>query len=84
MLVQTDFLLLGIDFMPKMKTNRMAYKKLRVGGTGRVKRALAGASHNSGKKSAKRIRQLRVRKVLDSTNVSAVARQLPYLGVKPS
>ena len=69
--------------MPKMKTNRMAYKKFRVGGTGRVKRALAGASHNTGKKSSKKVRQLRARKVIDSTNARAVRGQLPYAGVKP-
>ena len=69
--------------MPKMKTNRMAYKKLRVGGTGRVKRALAGASHNTGKKSSKKVRQLRVRRVIDRANSRAVRGQLPYAGVSP-
>ncbi|MCO6430000.1 MAG: 50S ribosomal protein L35 [Deltaproteobacteria bacterium] len=68
--------------MPKMKTNRMAHKKFRVGGTGRVKHALAGTSHNTGKKSSKRIRQLRGRRVVDKTNTSALQGQLPYAGIK--
>jgi large subunit ribosomal protein L35 len=68
--------------MPKMKTNRMAHKKFRVGGTGRVKHALAGANHNTGKKRAKRIRQLKGRRVVDSANISGVKGQLPNSGVK--
>lgn len=68
--------------MPKMKTNRLAYKKLRVGGTGRVKFARARTSHNTGHKSAKRMRQLRGTKVVDRTNIDAVSGLLPYAGVK--
>lgn len=69
--------------MPKMKTNRLAYKKLRVGGTGRVKRAQAGTSHNSGKKPRKRVRHLKGRKVIDRSNIKGLQGQLPYLGIKP-
>lgn len=68
--------------MPKMKTNRLAYKKLRVGGKGTVKHARAATSHNTGKKSAKRMRQLRGTKVVDATNMGAVRRQLPNLKIK--
>lgn len=68
--------------MPKMKTNRMANKKFRVGGKGKVKHALAGASHNTGKKSAKRIRQLKGRRVVDTANISGLRGQLPNSGVK--
>ena len=70
--------------MPKMKTNRMAHKKFRVGGTGKVKHALAGASHNTGKKSAKRVRQLKGRRVVDKTNLRALQGQLPYHSVRKS
>lgn len=68
--------------MPKMKTNRLAAKKFRVGGTGKVKHAKAGASHNTGKKSAKRIRQLKGRKVAYSGSIDGIQGQLPYAGVK--
>lgn len=68
--------------MPKMKTNRLANKKYRVGGTGRVKHALAGASHNTGKKSAKRIRQLKGRRVVLKANINGIKGQLPYNSVK--
>ena len=66
--------------MPKMKTNRMAYKKFRVSGKGRtIKHGKAFASHNTGKKSAKRTRTLRGTEVVDKTNVGAIRKQLPYM-----
>lgn len=68
--------------MPKMKSNRMAGKKFRVGGKGRVKHARAGVSHNSGKKPAKRVRQLKGRAVVERANISGIKGQLPYAGVK--
>ena len=64
--------------MPKIKTNRMARKKFRVSGTGGLKKAQAGASHNTGKKSSKRVRHLRARTVIHSTNAGDVRRLLPY------
>lgn len=65
--------------MPKMKTNRMTAKKFRVGGTGTVKRKQAFKSHNTGKKSPKRIRQLRGALVVDESNQKSVTKMLPYL-----
>lgn len=70
--------------MPKMKTNRLAYKKFRVGGTGRVKHAIANTSHNTGKKSSKKMRQLKGRRVVDASNISALQVQLAGMGVKAS
>ena len=64
--------------MPKMKTNRMAYKKLRMTASGKAKHARAGTSHNTGKRSAKRNRQLRGTVVTDATSRNAVQRLLPY------
>ena len=64
-----------------MKTNRLAAKKFRVGGKGKVKHAIAGASHNTGKKSAKRIRQLKGRRVVESANINGIKGQLPYHSV---
>ncbi len=68
---------IGVD-MPKMKTNRLAYKKLRVNAKGKVKRTFAGTSHNTGKKSAKRMRRLRHSIVVDDTNMNDVLRLLPH------
>ena len=70
--------------MPKMKTNRLAAKKFRVGGTGRVKHKIAHTSHNTGKKSGKNTRQLRGTRVVDKRDVGALQRQLPYAGIKAS
>ena len=64
--------------MPKMKTNRMARKKFRVTAKGKVKRLRANTSHNTGKKPAKRMRQLRHTKVLDKVETKMVRRMLPY------
>jgi len=66
--------------MPKIKTNRLANKKFRVNGKGTViKRGQARTSHNTGKKSSKRMRRLRHMTVMDKTNVRQVARQMPYI-----
>ena len=65
--------------MPKMKTNRLAYKKFLVNGKGNVKRSQSCTSHNTGKKSAKRMRRLRRPVVVDKTNRHPLRRMLPYL-----
>ncbi|NLF24404.1 MAG: 50S ribosomal protein L35 [Deltaproteobacteria bacterium] len=63
--------------MPKMKTSRMALKKVRINASGRLKRGQAGKSHNTAKKSPKRRRQLRAYKAVDSANQRSLRRQLP-------
>jgi large subunit ribosomal protein L35 len=45
--------------MPKMKTNRAASKRIKITGTGRVRRPKAGGQHNLGGKTRKRRRRLR-------------------------
>ena len=64
--------------MPKIKTNKTASKKFAVNKNGKVKRAKAFHSHNTGKKSAKRKRQLSAMGQVDKTNIPAVRRMLPY------
>ncbi|WKZ56560.1 MAG: 50S ribosomal protein L35 [Bdellovibrionota bacterium] len=64
--------------MPKMKTNRLAHKKFRVNAKGRAKKAMTNTSHNTGKKSSKRMRRLRGRVMVDKTNERAVKGLLPY------
>ena len=66
--------------MPKMKTNRLMHKKSRVNAKGKVKFARAAMSHNTGKKSSKRNRQLTATKIVHPTNANAVKRMLPYSG----
>jgi len=64
--------------MPKMKTNKTAAKRFRVSRKGRVKRAQAFTSHNTAKKSPKRLRRLRAIITLDDANAKAVKKMLPY------
>ncbi|MBX7144121.1 MAG: 50S ribosomal protein L35 [Oligoflexia bacterium] len=65
--------------MPKMKTNRTAYKKYRVNAKGKPKSYRANTSHNTGKKSAKRMRQLRHGQMVDATSMENISGQLPYM-----
>ncbi|HZK33637.1 MAG TPA: 50S ribosomal protein L35 [Tissierellaceae bacterium] len=45
--------------MPKMKTHRGSAKRFKRTGTGKIKRFKAFKGHLTGKKSAKRVRNLR-------------------------
>lgn len=65
--------------MPKIKSNRTASKRFKATGTGKAKRAQANKSHNTAKRSPKRIRQLRPMTVVDKTNMGNVKGMLPYL-----
>lgn len=64
--------------MPKLKTNRMAAKKFSVSKNGKVKRAKAFRRHHTGKKSAKRKRQLSAPGLVAKTDVKAIRRLIPY------
>lgn len=63
--------------MPKIKTNRTASKKFRITGKGKVKRSQAFMSHNTAKKSPKRVRNLRKMTYVDPADVPAVKAMLP-------
>ena len=65
--------------MPKMKTNRSVYKKFRVSGNGKVKRGQANRSHNTAKRSQKRMRHLRGLLVLEPADAKRVVKLLPYM-----
>ena len=58
--------------MPKMKTHRGAAKRIKVTGTGRLKRRNAYISHMLEKKSPKRKRRLARQSDVDSTNAPTV------------
>ncbi|MFO7930183.1 MAG: 50S ribosomal protein L35 [Thermodesulfobacteriota bacterium] len=64
--------------MPKIKTNRAAAKRFKRTGTGKFTFAKSHASHILTKKTRKRKRALRKKQVMDSTNLKAVRRMMPY------
>ena len=64
--------------MPKMKSHRGAAKRFRVSGSGRVRRASAGAGHLMRGKSANRLRRLRKNSMVDSSDEQRIAKLLPY------
>lgn len=65
--------------MPKMKTNSGAKKRFKVTGTGKVVFKQAGKRHNLGKKSQKRIRNLRQSAVMAEGFADSVKTfKLPY------
>jgi large subunit ribosomal protein L35 len=61
-----------------MKSNRAAKKRLRVTGSGRVRRAKAGLSHMMRGKPARRRRNLRKNGMVDSVDQGRVKSLLPY------
>ncbi|MDH5286513.1 MAG: 50S ribosomal protein L35 [Betaproteobacteria bacterium] len=64
--------------MPKMKTKSGAKKRLRVRGSGSVKRGQAGKRHILTKRSTKNKRQLRGMTGVHATNAGSVKAMLPY------
>ena len=64
--------------MPKMKTHRGLAKRVKVTGSGRLKRHKANHSHILTKKSKKRKRRLRRADFIDKADEKAMKRLLPY------
>lgn len=64
--------------MPKMKTHRGTAKRVKITGTGKIKRHHAFASHILGKKTAKRKRNLRQAALVSETSARQMAKLLPY------
>ena len=64
--------------MPKMKTKSGAKKRLRVRGSGSVKRGQAFKRHILTKRTTKNKRQLRGMTGIHATNKDAVKAMLPY------
>ena len=67
--------------MPKMKTKSGAKKRLRVRGSGSVKRGQAFKRHILTKKSTTRKRHLRGVKEVHETNLGSIAKMLPFAGL---
>ena len=62
----------------KMKSHRGACKRLKLTGSGKVKRNKAYKSHILTKKDTKRTRRLRAGGYADATNMDAVRKMIPY------
>ena len=65
--------------MPKVKTKRVAAKRFKQTGTGKLVRHKAYKSHILTKKSTKRKRNLRKAAVVDETNAKVMKKIMPYL-----
>lgn len=65
--------------MPKLKTHRGAAKRLKVTGTGKIKRYKAYRGHLLTGKSAKRMRGLRKSGLVPEVQLHNVRKLLPYL-----
>ena len=66
-------------YMPKVKTNSSAKKRFKVTGTGKILHKQAGKRHNLGKKSQRRIRNLRKNAVLSEGHTASVLKfKMPY------
>lgn len=63
--------------MPKMKTHRGSAKRFRRTGTGKLRRFKAYASHLTGKKSAKRIRNLRKDTTVSEADMKRIDKMIP-------
>lgn len=63
--------------MPKMKTHRGSAKRFKRTGTGKLRRYKAFKSHLTGKKSAKRIRNLRKADLVSSGDQKRINRMIP-------
>ena len=64
--------------MPKMKTHRGMAKRVKITGSGKVKRHHAFARHLLGSKSMKRKRNLRHSVVMSPADAQVVKKMLPY------
>lgn len=66
--------------MPKLKTKSAMAKRVKLTGTGKLKRHKSNTQHILGKKSTKRKRNLRKATLVDSTVSNKIKKKLlPYL-----
>jgi len=64
--------------MPKMKTHRGAAKRVKVTGTGKLKRMRSNKSHILTKKTTKRKRRLRKPDLVSPADKKRLNKILPY------
>jgi large subunit ribosomal protein L35 len=65
--------------MPKLKTHRGAAKRLKVTGTGKLKKRSGNKSHLLTGKPAKRTRSLRKASLVSDSEFDRMKKLLPYL-----
>ncbi len=65
--------------MPKLKTHRGAAKRLKVTGTGKLKKRSGFKSHLLTGKPAKRTRSLRKASLVSASEYDRMRKLLPYL-----
>jgi len=75
--VQNRIIKGGLE-MPKLKTKRSAAKRFNKTATGKIKRAKAYKGHNTGKKSSKRVRNLRKNTLVSDGDQKRVEKLIPY------
>ncbi|MCS6962129.1 MAG: 50S ribosomal protein L35 [Deltaproteobacteria bacterium] len=63
--------------MPKIKTNKTAYKKFKITKSGKAKRHGAFLSHNTAKKTSKRINKLQKLVLVSKADLPKVEKMLP-------
>jgi large subunit ribosomal protein L35 len=66
------------EAMPKMKTHRASAKRMRVTGTGKVRRSSSGLNHMMRGKPARRRRKLRKNSLVSDQESKRIKRLLPY------
>ncbi|MBE6083366.1 MULTISPECIES: 50S ribosomal protein L35 [Tissierellales] len=64
--------------MPKIKTHRGAAKRFKKTGSGKIRRFKAYKSHKTGKKSPKRVRNLRKGTLISEADLKRMSKVLPY------
>lgn len=64
--------------MPKLKTHRGAAKRLKVTGTGKIKKHSGYKSHLLTGKSSRRTRRLRTASLIPKCDMERMKRLLPY------
>jgi len=64
--------------MPQTKTNKAASKRIKVTGSGRVRRSKGGGNHGMQEKSRKRLRRLRKNDMVSKAFEKHIKKLLPY------
>jgi len=65
--------------MPKIKTHRATAKRVKITGSGKLKRSQAFKRHILGKKTAKRKRNLRQSALVSAADHERIKKLVPYL-----
>lgn len=65
--------------MPKMKTHSATKKRIKITGSGMVVRGRAGTSHLAPGKTQKRIRHLRKKAMVSSSDLGRIRQQIANL-----